>query len=93
MWAGSLRSPPLGSIPCYGSPKFSSSEMDLISDDVVECLEDRCSSWGPETDQRRTRLAAVQLAQCRSQQQRRRFRGAESAAVKFQHSLYYVEHN
>ena len=60
MWAGSLRSPPPGSVPCYGSRRFSGSEMDLVSDDAVDCLEDRCSSLGPETDQRRARLAAVQ---------------------------------
>jgi len=50
MWDGSLKSPPLGSIPCYGSPEFNSSEMDLVSDDAVECLEDRCSSLGPKID-------------------------------------------
>ena len=60
MWAGSLKSQPLKSIPCYGSLRFSSSEMDLVSDDAMECLEDRCSSWGPETDQCRARLVAVQ---------------------------------
>ena len=59
MWAGSLRSTPLGSIPCYGNPKFSSREMDLVSDDAVECLEDRCSGLGPETDQHKARLASV----------------------------------
>jgi len=59
MWAGSLRSPPPGSIPCYGSPRFSSSEMDLALDDAVECLEEKCSSWKPTTDQYRERLAAV----------------------------------
>jgi len=49
MWAGSLTSPPLGPIPCYGGPRFSSSKMDLVSDDAIECLEDRCSSLGLET--------------------------------------------
>jgi len=44
MWIGSLRSPPLGSIPFYRSPRFSSSEMDLVSYDAMDCLEDRCSS-------------------------------------------------
>jgi len=41
MWAlaGSLRSPPLGSIPCYGSPRFNSRKMDLASGDAVDCLE------------------------------------------------------
>ena len=91
MWAGFLRSPPLGSIPRYGSPRFSSSKMDLVSDDAVECLEDRCSSLGPKTDQRRARLEAVQMSQCRSQRQCRRFK--RSVVVKFQHSLYYVEHS
>jgi len=62
MWVGSLRSLPLGSIPYYGSPRFNNSKMDLVSDDAMECLEDRCSSWGPKTDQYRERLAAVQLA-------------------------------
>jgi len=53
MWTGSLRNPPLGSIPCYGSPRFNSRKMDLVSNDVVECLEDRCSDLGLETYQRR----------------------------------------
>ena len=55
-----MRSPPIGSIPCNDSPRFNSSEMGLVSDDAVECLEDRCSICGPEIDQRRARLAAVQ---------------------------------
>lgn len=63
MWAGSLMSPPLGSIPCYGSPRFRSSDMELASDDPVDCLKDRCSSLGPEADQCRERLAAVQKIQ------------------------------
>ena len=61
-WVGSLRSPPPRSIPSYRSIRFSSSEMDLVSDDVVECLEGRYSSWRPEIDQLRARLAAVKLA-------------------------------
>lgn len=92
-WARSLGSPALGSIPCYESPRFSNSEMDLLSDNAVECLEDKCNSWGPEDDQHRARLAVVQLAQCRSWHWHRRFRGSESAAIRFQHSLYYVEHS
>ena len=60
MRARSLRSPPLRSIPCYGSRRFSSSEMDLVSDDAVDCLEDRCSSPRPRANQRRAKLETVQ---------------------------------
>ena len=63
MWEISLRSKPLGSFPCYGSLRFNSSEMGLVSYDVVDCLE----RLTPGADQHRERLAVVHMAQCRSQ--------------------------
>jgi len=59
MWARSLRILHLGLIPCYRSPRFSNNEMDLVSYDAVDFLEDRCSSRRPKTNQRRARLAAM----------------------------------
>ena len=93
MWAGSLRSPPLGSIPCYDSSRFSSSEMDLVSDDVMECLEEKCNGLGPKTDQHKARLVAMQLTSVEVTSSVEDSKVQRLIEFRFQHSFYYVEHS
>lgn len=81
MWAGPLRNASLGSTPYYRSPRFRSSKMELVLDDAVVWLESRYSNVRSDIDNNRARLATVQMAHCRSQQQHKRFRGSETSRI------------